>query len=444
MSFSGVLALFQRLLSAAFLEQAHKEAKVRCHNRIYSPLVVLWLLVVQRLQGGAPLESAVLELLRGLPASFWPRPCKRMQAWQERGRGPSSNTGAYNQARQALPLSIVQQSCDRIFEQLVAESSPQGAERVFLLDGSSIRTAHTPVLRKSYPPGSNQYREGHWPLLRILVAHELRTGLAMRPEWGPMHGPDAVSEQRLLERALGRLPEGSTVIGDRNFGVFSVAYAATQSRHGVLLRLSRSRAVRLAGGPLRDEMDLRVTWKASRADRKTHPELPKDACVMGHLIVRRVQPEQARPLLLALFTTLEPSPEKMLALYGQRWNIETDLRTLKNTLCLDQLTCWTPDMVAKEIDMGMAAYNLVRAVTCLASQQSGTPPRGYGFTKVRRIVQTFAPLVAAAPDARQARQIFDQMMHYVQQAKLPRRHRKRPTYPRQVWNRGDHFPKRRI
>jgi hypothetical protein len=99
-------------------------------------------------------------------------------------------------------------------------------------------------------------------------------------------------------------------------------------------------------------------------------------------------------------------------------------------------------MVAKEIDMGIAAYNLVRFVTCLASRQRGLPPRGYGFTKVRRIIRTFAPLVAAATDARQAQRIFDQMMHYVQQAKLPRRKGKRPTYPRQVWNKGDHFPKR--
>ena len=122
---------------------------------------------------------------------------------------------------------------------------------------------------------------------------------------------------------------------------------------------------------------------------------------------------------------------------------QTDLRTLKSTLRLDQLTCCAPDLVAKEIDIGMAAYNLVRAVTCLASERSGIPPRGYSFTRVRRIVQTFAPLVATTADARQAKRIFDQMMHYVHQAKLPRRRRKRPSYPRQVWNRGDHFPRRR-
>jgi len=42
-------------------------------------------------------------------------------------------------------------------------------------------------------------------------------------------------------------------------------------------------------------------------------------------------------------------------------------------------------MVAKEIEMAITAYNLVRALMSLASKQSGIPPRGYTFTKVRRI-----------------------------------------------------------
>jgi hypothetical protein len=409
--------------------------------------VILWLLVVQRLQGGAPLEAAVLELLRGLPASFWPHPCKRIRDWQEHGKSPSSNTGAYNQARQALPLSIVQQSCDRIFEELVAQFDdpcPEGTGRTFLLDGSSIRMAHCPSLCEAYPPGSNQHREGHWPLLRVVVAHDLRTGLAMRPEWGPMYGPDAVSEQGLLERAMERLPSGSTMIGDSNFGIFSVAYKATQAHHGVVLRLTTARARCLAREPLRDGIDRRIIWKPSRDDHRSHPEFPLGASVAGRLIVREVQPDNgAAPFLLPLFTTLELGESEMLAIYGQRWNIETDLRTLKSTLRLDQLTCFSPDMVAKEIDLGIAAYNLVRAVTCLASQQSGLAPRGYSFTRVQRIVQTFAPLIAAASDPLEAKRIFDQMMVYVGQAKLPRRRSKRPSYARKVWPRGEKFPSRK-
>ena len=407
--------------------------------------MVLWLLVAQRLHGTAPLETAVMELLRGLPASFWPFPCKRIRQWREGGKPPSSNTGAYNQARQALPLSVVQNSCDHVFEQLMAEWSVSApVPRAFLLDGSSMRAPHTPELCKAYPPGSNQHGESHWPLLRVLVAHDLHTGLAMRPEWGPMHGDQAVSEQALLEKAIERLPHGSAVVGDINFGVFSVAYAAAQGGHPVVLRLLGVRAECLAGEPLRDGVDREVVWKPSAYERKSHPGLPVDACVKGRWLVRQVQPRNgAQAFLLALFTTLPLSADETLDLYGQRWAIETDLRTLKSTLCLDQLTCATPDMVAKEIDMSITAYNLVRALIAVASKQSGIPPRGYRFTKVRRILQAFGPALANAPDQQTAQRILDNIMTFVQQSKLPRRNRRRASYPREVWRRGENFPGRK-
>lgn len=402
----------------------------------------MWLMVGQRLGGGASLESAVLEL-GSLPESFWPHPCKRLRQWRDHGTALSSHTGAYNQARQGLSELIVEQSCDRIFEELMVQLDPAGqARRAFVFDGSSMRTAHHPQLCEAYPPGSNQYGEAHWPLVRVLVAHDVHTGLAMRPQWGPMHGPHAVSEQALLEQAIDRLPSGSTVIGDANFGVFSVAYTATQHQHPVLLRLTPQRARRLAGGSFRAGIDQTVTWKPSAYDRKTHPDLPADACVSGRLLVRQVQPNnRAHPILLALFAT--SSPEEAFALYGQRWAIETDLRTLKSTLSLEQLTCSTPDMLNKEIEMAIAAYNLVRGVIALASQESGIPPRGYSFTKVRLIVQAFAPKLARAPHPQAAKRIFDQMMIYIQQSKLPRRKRKRPAYPRALWARRSDYPKRK-
>jgi hypothetical protein len=368
-----------------------------------------------------------------------------MRDWQEHGKVPSSHTGAYNQARQALPLDVVQRSCDRIFEELMAALKPCSSEpsrRAFLLDGSSMRMAHTPELCRRFPAGSNQHGEAHWPLLKIVVAHDLQTGLAMRPEWGPMHGPDAVSEQRLLDIAIERLPSGSIVVGDANFGVFSVAWAAAQRRYPVVLRLTAARARKLAGQGLRDGIDREVVWKASAYERQQHAELPSDAHLRGRLIVRQVKPDNGEPFLLVLFTTLPGPQEEILNLYGQRWKIDTDLRTLKSNLKLDQFTCSSSDMVAKEIEMAMAAYNLVRALMCQAAEQSGIPPRGYSFTKVQRIVQTFGPMLAEARNARDAKRIYDQMMHYIQQAKLPR-HRKRPTYPREVWGKGAKFPTRK-
>lgn len=419
---------------------------MKSNNCVYSPLVVLWLLVAQRLQCGASMEAAVLELLQKLPASFWPSPCKRIRDWRAHGKAPSSYTGAYNQARQALPLSVVQKSFDHIFEQLIAhvgQPASRTATPTFLLDGSTMRVPHTAELCKVYPPSSNQYGEAHWPLLRVVVAHDLHTGLAMRPEWGPMNGDEAVSEQALLERSIDRLPARAVVIGDANFGVFSVAYAATQRQHPVVLRLTAQRARSLAGEELRDGIDRGVVWTPTPAELKKHRELPADARVSGRLQVRKVQPaDGGEAFLLALFTTV-PSADDAFQAYAKRWNIETDLRTLKSTLGLDQLTCATPEMVAKEIDLGFVAYNLVRAFIGFASELSGIPPRGYSFTKVRLILEVFGPALANAPDQKSLERIISQIMTCVQQSKLPRRKRKRPSSPREVWSRGSRYPSRK-
>jgi len=61
--------------------------------------------------------------------------------------------------------------------------------------------------------------------------------------------------------------------------------------------------------------------------------------------VRQAKPDNgADPFLLALFTTLPDPTKEIRKLYGQRWNIETDLRTLKSQLRMDQLSCATPGM----------------------------------------------------------------------------------------------------
>jgi putative transposase len=404
----------------------------------------MWLLVGQRLDAGGSMDAALLKFLQDLPADYWPDPCKRVREWMQDGKAPSSNTAGYSKARLQLPVAMVEKSCDHIFEKLsqMSSSESMGGRRAFLVDGSSMRMPHNAALRKRYPPASNQHGEAHWPILRILVAHDLHTGLALRPEWGAMYGSEAVSEQELLGRAIERLPSGSTIVGDANFGVFSVAYTAAQRSHPVLLRLTKQRAQHLAGEPLRDGIDRTLVWKPSANDRRAHPELPADAGVEGRLIIREVQPEDKKPFLLAIFTTLSDPVEEAVALYGTRWSIETDLRTLKSQLRLNRLTCTTPEMVAKEIDMGITAYNLVRGMMLLASQQSGIPPRGYRFAKVSKILEVFGPALAKAPNEETATRIFNQMMQYIQQAKVYRR-RPRPSYPRAVWKTRDSFPRRK-
>src|SRR5213596_1170805 len=196
------------------------------------------------------------------------------------------HTGAYNKARQELSLPVVEQCCDHAFEQLVEQA--RGERRpAFVLDGRTLRMPHTDELVEAYPPTRNQHGEAHGAILRVLVASDPYSGLAMRAEWGPLNGSQAVSEQGLLERAIDRLPSGAVVMGYSNFGIFSVAHTAVQRGYAVVLRLTTARAQRLAGGVLRDGIDQRSVWRPSRYDRRSHPGLSAQACVEGRLIERQ-------------------------------------------------------------------------------------------------------------------------------------------------------------
>ena len=427
------------------MERALSKEGVQQNNRLYNPLVVMWLMAYQRLHGNASMERAVVNVVHGLPAEFWPRPCKRRRENQVSG-----NDGSYSTARQELPVRVVERAAGQVFEGLLAQTGGAASvfgRRAFFVDGTSLRAPHRPAMKQAFPPTSNQHGESHFPVVKMLVAHDIETGLAMPPVWGAMSGEQAVSEQALFEKLLReRVPAGAVLVGDINFGVFSVAYAADQHQNPVVLRMQERRARALLGGPLEDGIDREMEWRPSHDDRKSHPELPADSCVRGRVLVALVRPDNgAEAFLLALFTTLpatEASREDLLQLYGKRWNIELDLRTLKGTLKLEQLTCTSPEMIAKEIHAAMITYNLVRAVMYAAAAQSGLAPRGYSFARVRHVVEHFLPFIAAAQTPEEAQALTDKMMECVGQKKL-RNRKGRRSYPRAAWGRPRTFPCRK-
>ena len=438
---SSVLELFLKMVPVAFFEHLAQPLKPRRNNGVFTLPVIIWLMIFQRLDDKGSLWVAVQEVVRGLPASLIPRPSQRL-----RNRTVSSHTGGYNQARQQLPLQVVEQVNTTTFLQLMASRSHPGSGPdvdMFILDGSTLLMPHTQPLLAEYPPSRNQHGESHWPVMRVLVGHHVHSGVATRPRWGPVHGPKAVSEQGLAEELMDQLPAGAGAMGDRNFGVFSVAWAAQQRNRPVLLRLTPARAKRAFGTVLCSGTDQRVNWKPSRWDRDGHPDWPPDACVTGRLIVHKVYPSDGSgPIKLYLFTTLDLPVDEILQLYGLRWNVETDLRTLKKTIRLEMLDCRTPKMVAKELIVAITAYNLVRAVIDESAQRTQMDPRQYSFSRVQDVLNAWLPYLARIPSKTEREAEFERMMRCVAQCKLYKRKRTK-SYPRAVWGTNRTFPRRK-
>jgi hypothetical protein len=95
-----------------------------------------------------------------------------------------------------------------------------------------------------------------------------------------------------------------------------------------------------------------------------------------------------RTRVITLATTLlDPTryPVADLAeLYGQRWQIETNFRHLKQTLRMDVLHCKTVEGVAKELIMYALVYNLVRLVMLQAARRQIVPVARISFIDALR------------------------------------------------------------
>jgi hypothetical protein len=102
---------------------------------------------------------------------------------------------------------------------------------------------------------------------------------------------------------------------------------------------------------------------------------------------------------LVVATTLldaeEYTKDDLAQIYRARWNIELDLRSIKDVLQMDVLRCKTPELVRKEIWTHVLAYNLNHTVMAQAASQNGVSPRSISFKATLQILEAFQPLIVS-------------------------------------------------
>jgi len=438
---SDALKLFQAALPPEFFRQRRRAVGLPPEEKgVYTTSVVMMLMILQRvLPGRNTLSETVQHLQSGWIDDLLSEDKRITEGTL------SDNAGAFCRARCRLSKGTVEMGADRVTEYLLAEhkeAMPGLGRQAFLLDGTVIDLPHTPSLVKAYPPASNQHGAAHWPMMRVLVAHDLVSGIAVRPAFGPMYGSQAVSEQSLAAQAIDRLPDGSIIVWDRNFGVFWVSCYAHQKKHPFVARLTDVRARSLYGGKLPSQVDQWIDWKPSRWDRSAHPDLPADACIRVRLIATQVK-RKGKIIQLYLVTTLDLPVEQIVELYGFRWNIELDLRSLKHTVPLHSLSSTPPEMAEKELILGVTAYNFVRAAIWAAARLTNVDPRRISFSRAQAVVNGRMPILQAARSEAEYAVELERMLRRIAKCLLPQSHH-RESCPRKVWpRRGSKFPKQK-
>jgi len=423
--------LFEQLLPAEQIEQQMPCAK----QALFTPLLTLHLMIYQRLNNNANLQQAVDHLYQHFPKSLLP------QGKEQRFENLSLNSGAYSQARTRLKLDLTRELAESTFQTLVATYPPsyQG-RRAFLFDGTTVTLSPVAALREAFPPAINQHGSSPWPLMHVVTAVELASGLAMVPQTGAMYGPKAQGEVELAEGLLDRLPPNSLVMGDGNFGIFAFTYAVAHRGHQVLVRLSKTRfeSLKKKAQPL-GEGCWSCDWHPSAWDRKSHPDLPAEAHVEGWLLSYRLPDGE----YLYLFVTFACTASEGAEVYKERWAVETNIRDWKQTLQIESFRGRSKEMVEKELMIAVVCYNLTVQVRRLAAQKAKVPPRRLSFKGVWTLVITFLEAIVDVTDEETLQRKFERLLRGASQRKLPNRKKGR-KYAREAYAKRRKFPPRKL
>jgi Transposase DDE domain len=372
------------VLPDAMVEQVLREEGASWKRISYTPWLTFWAFFWQALGPDHSCRAAV----------------KRIAAWMGR-RGQEiddEDTSPYCKARARLPESALFLLMRRLGYRLhddLPEDWLWCGRRVKVVDGTTVSMPDTQANQRQYPQSPSQKPGLGFPIARLVVVFCLATGAALEAAIGTYQGKQT-GENALFRRTWEGLSAGDVSLGDRYYG--SYFDLALLQRRGVdsVYRLHQLRVADFRRGRRLGREDRVVTWsKPARPDwmeGATYDDLPG---TMEVRIVRvHVDRRGFRTRVLDLVTTLldaEIYTRKDLAdLYRRRWESELHLRSIKAVMDLDVLRCKTPEMVRKELWMGLLGYNVIRAVMAAGCRQHGRAPHRVSFKGALQTVLAFA------------------------------------------------------
>jgi hypothetical protein len=357
-------------------------------DRIFSPLVTLWVFLGQVLSADHSCRAAVARLLAHRLA---------------RGQSPcSAETGAYCQARKRLPESFFAEVARHTGRALDAKADPQWLwkrRRVYIYDGSSVSMPDTAKNQAEYPQPGTQKPGLGFPLARIAAIFSLACGAVLDVAICRYAGKGQ-SELGMLRTLWNVFVSGDVLLADRLMCAWTEMVMLKQRAVDCVCRLTSHRTADFRRGQRLGKGDHVVRWakpgKPRSIDRQTYDALPE------FLLVRecRVQVKQPgfRVQSFIIATTLLDADaytkDDLATLYLARWQAELDLRSLKETMQMRVLRCKTPELVRKELWTHILAYNLIRTIMAQAASKHGLEPRSISFKGAVQTLEAFQPVIA--------------------------------------------------
>ena len=370
---------FADVLSAQSIEQAFRDRDAlfgQDEEDIFSTQIVLWAFLTQSLRDGkgASCAAAVEDIATYMHQVDRPAPC--------------GDTGDYCRARAKLDpaaLRYLTVETARRLEAAADEDWLWNGRHAKLVDGFTLTAPDTPANQEAFPQQTTQEPGVGLPIARACTIQSLATAAVCDVAIGPYSGKET-GETALLRGMLDSFDKGDVVVFDRCCCSFMMIAAFQPRGVDVCTRLHQRRRSDFRRGRRLGEDDHLITW--TRPARPPWMSEQEYAQIPETLTLREIRfnvkvPDHRTETLTVVTTLTDPdeyTAQDIADLYGFRWNVELDIRDVKQTLNLDHVRCKTPHMVLREVWVTLLGYNLVRKVIATSAAVHEKRPRQLGFT----------------------------------------------------------------
>ena len=383
---------FADVLTAESIEQVFSDRDALFgQDDIFSTQIVLWAFLGQALRDGkgASCAAAVEDIATHMCQSDRP--------------APSGDTGDYCRARAKLDVAAVRHVTTDTARRLEADAPEPWlwkGRHAKLVDGFTFTLPDTPENQEAFPQQTSQAPGVGFPIARACTVQSLATAAVCDVAIGPYAGKET-SESALLRGMLDAFDGGDVAVFDRYYCSFMMIALFQQRRLHVCTRLHQCRHSDFRRGRRLGKYDHLITWtrpeRPAWMSREDYQQIP-ETMTLREIRFNVVIPGR-RTTTITVVTTLtdadEYSAQDIADLYGFRWNVELDIRDVKQTLGLDHVRCKSPEMVLLEVWVTLLAYNLVRKVIATAAALHDKHPRQLGFTLACQAIMSSWMLLAA-------------------------------------------------
>jgi len=257
----------------------------------------------------------------------------------------SSNTAAFSDARQKLPIELPRRLFYGIANQLEEISRQEfGLEqgsfkgrKLKVIDGSTLLMPDTPENQLEFPQIASQEKGSGFPIARFAAVFSLFTGAIIDLAIGAYKGKET-GEHALIRQLFHCLESGDIVLGDSYYAAYFLMAMLKAMGVDFVFESHGARKSDFRTGKRNGKNDHNVTLiKPPKPDwmcDDLYALMPDTVCVreISVTIERHGFRSKKISITTSLLDTKMTSKQEIGAIYSCRWAVEVNLRDIKTTM----------------------------------------------------------------------------------------------------------------